>query len=114
MGVFKKSIIVHKLNDLILFNMVEHVLLNLDKMIEGLELFGHMIYGVINNFVYLHKFMVTAKATQLWICICMFLKTKIAEWKLMSLAVLSNFLVVGGTDGEWNVSGEYRHMAKSP
>lgn len=114
MGVFESSIIVHKLNDLVLLNMVEHVLLNLYEVIKRLELFGHMVYCVVDDLVYLHKFMVAAEASHLWICICMFLKTIITEWKLMSLAVLSNFLVVGSADGERNVRGHNLHMAKSP
>ncbi len=113
MSIFKNSIIIDKLYNLLRLYIRKDPFLWLNELVECLKLLWHVVYGLINYFIYLDKFMVT-KACHLWIRICMLLKTIITERKLMSSAILSYFLVMGSTDSEWHINWDHLHLPECP
>lgn len=62
MGFLKNSVIIDELNYLVRLYVLRYPFLRLDELVEGLKLTCHVVYGIVDCFFYLHKFMITTKA----------------------------------------------------
>lgn len=52
------SVIIDELNYLVWLYVLRDTFLRLNELIESLQLTSHVVYGIVNRFLNLHKFMI--------------------------------------------------------
>jgi len=57
MSLLEYSVIIDELNYLVRLYVLRDPFLGLNELIESLKLTSHVVYGIVDRFFYLHKFM---------------------------------------------------------
>lgn len=114
-SLLEDAIVVYEIQDLVGLDVLRDALFALNKLVESLELLGHVVDSVIYNLLNLHKFMISTRDPGCRIGLASVVpEAELAEGQLMSAAILANFLVVSGAYRKRNVLRHARDRVGVP